>query len=232
MALMRRFTVWACKLGLRLVFKVDSAEFRKIQGEGPLIAYTNHTSLVEAPMIYTHLKPREKVTGLAKVEFWDKPFMGWLFDLWEVMPIRRGEADMEAMRTSIDLLKRGYILGIAPEGTRSASGSLMRAQSGIAVLALHSGSPLQPIANWSIGKLSDNLKRLRRTPYHFRVGPAFRVDTHGQKVTREARQEIADAIMYQLAKVLPEELRGDYADLEKASGKWLAFTDPGPVPAF
>ncbi|MBL8965898.1 MAG: 1-acyl-sn-glycerol-3-phosphate acyltransferase [Spirochaetaceae bacterium] len=222
---MQGFTVAACKIGMRSVYRIDAAEMAKVPREGPLIAYTNHTGLAEAPILYTHLKPRKHVTGIAKAEFWDNWFMRWIFTLWELIPVHRGEADMEAMRVSIDALKRGYILGIAPEGTRNKTGKLIRAQPGIAILALHSGALLQPVAHTMEGSLGENLKRFRRTPFKVRVGRVFKIDLRDRKVTKEARQEIADEIMYQLAKLLPEENRGAYADLGKATENWLAFQD-------
>jgi 1-acyl-sn-glycerol-3-phosphate acyltransferase len=223
MNLMRWIVTNGCKLGLRIAYRIDAAEMKKVRREGPLIAFSNHTGLVEAPIIYTFLKPRPKVTAFAKAEMWDNPFLAFISNLWEIIPIRRGEADMEGMRRALDALSKGYILGIAPEGTRNRTGRLNRAQAGIAVLALHSGAPLQPIAHWGDEHRRTGLHRLARPRFVMGVGPAFRVDTKGGKVTREGRQEIADEIMYQLAKLLPQELRGHYADLSHATEKWLSF---------
>jgi hypothetical protein len=44
---------------------------------------------------------------------------------------------------------------------------------------------------------------------------------NGLKVTGEIRQEIVDDMMYELAKLLPEEYRGVYSDLSKATGKYI-----------
>jgi 1-acyl-sn-glycerol-3-phosphate acyltransferase len=224
---------YGCKLGLRMLYRIEDSEMGKIRANGPLILYPNHTSLLEAPMVYTFLKPRKKVTGLSKVENWKNPFLNLVFSLWKIIPVRRGESDMEALRATLGALADGYIIGIAPEGTRSPSGSLQRAQAGVTMLALHSGSPLQPLAQWKDRPLPDDVgipterrhRRFGRPVIHIRVGRAFHLDPKGMKLTREIRQEMTDEIMYQLAKLLPEDRRGEYADLSRATEKWLVFED-------
>jgi 1-acyl-sn-glycerol-3-phosphate acyltransferase len=226
---------YGCKLGLKMLFRIDASEMKKIRAEGPLIVYTNHRSLVEGPLVYTFLKPRKKVTGLSKVENWKNPFMGFVFTLFGIIPLHRETNDMESMRAVLAALKDGFILGLAPEGTRSKTGRMQKAHEGVAFLALRSGSPLQPLANWDDRPLAGErglpdeapLRKggfpLRRPVFDIRVGRAFRLDAKGRRVTREILQEMTDEIMYQLAKLLPEKFRGVYSDLGKATEKWLAF---------
>lgn len=223
MSLIEWIITYGCRFGLRRVLKIDRSEMRKVPAEGPLLLYTNHTGLIEAPILYCELAPRKNVTALSKIENFQKFFLGLVMRVWRIIPVQRGEADMEAMRACIERLKAGWILGIAPEGTRSHEGGLQRAQSGVAVLALHSGAPLMPVAHWGGSRMREHLKRLRREPFILRVGPMFRLDARGQRVTKEIRQEMADEMMYQLAMLLPEEHRGAYSDLTKASTKWLSF---------
>jgi 1-acyl-sn-glycerol-3-phosphate acyltransferase len=223
MKLLKWIVTYGCKFGLHLVYRIDARELAKVPATGPLIAFTNHSGLVEAPLLYTELAPREKVTGLSKIENFEKPFLNFVFRQWEIIPVRRGEADLEALRSCVAKLKEGYILGIAPEGTRNRSGILQKAQGGIAVLALHSGAPVMPVANRGGTELRRNLRRLRRTPFSISVGPAFRLNARGARITKEVRQEMADEMMYQLALLLPEEQRGAYADLSRLTTKWLDF---------
>jgi 1-acyl-sn-glycerol-3-phosphate acyltransferase len=208
------------RLGLEAMCRIDKSELHKIPACGPLILYSNHTGSIEVPILFTELLPRP-VTGLAKTETWEGWFLRWVFNLWEVIPIRRGEADMVAMRKSLEFLQRGYILGIAPEGTRNKSGALIKAQPGIVTLALHSRATLMPMGNWGGEDFLKNLKHLRRTDFRIRVGDAFRINTHDQRVTGEVRQRIADEMMYKVAALLPERYRGVYEDLEKATEDYL-----------
>jgi 1-acyl-sn-glycerol-3-phosphate acyltransferase len=180
--------------------------------------------MVEVPLIFSELLPRP-VTGLAKIESWDNWFLKLMFDLFHIIPIKRGEADMEAIRRMLKVLDDGYLLGISPEGTRNKTGALLKAQPGVVILALKSNSPLIPVAHWGGENFRNNLKRLKRTEFHIRCGRVFHLDTQGDKVTKDVRQQMADEIMYQIARLLPPQYRGAYSDLEKATTKYLRFVD-------
>jgi 1-acyl-sn-glycerol-3-phosphate acyltransferase len=81
----------------------------------------------------------------------------------------------------------------------------------VVVLALRSGTPILPIAHWGVEDFSDNLKKLRRTDFHVRVGNPFRLEPGGEKVDAAVRQEMVDEIMLQIAALMPEEYHGEYA---------------------
>ena len=214
------FVTNAVKLGTSVMCRIDAPDLQTFPRKGPFIAYSNHTGQIEVPLMYAHLQPRP-ITGLAKVETWDGWFLRWVFDLWGAIPIRRGEADIHAMRMSLKVLDNNGILVIAPEGTRNKTGKLLRAQSGIITLALRTGAPLLPLAHWGGENFLPNLKRLKRTDFHIRVGKPFNLDPGDERVTKEVRQKMADEIMYRLSAMLPEYYRGAYADLENATGKYL-----------
>jgi 1-acyl-sn-glycerol-3-phosphate acyltransferase len=139
------------------------------------------------------------------------------------IPLRRGEADIGALRKALELLKAGYIVAIAPEGTRSEHGRLQRAHPGVVLLALRSGALLLPVVYYGAERYRENLRRLRRTDFHIVVGKPFYVDAGGVKVTRQVRQQILDEIMYQMAALLPPHYRGVYSDLNAATEKYLTF---------
>ena len=210
---------------LRLLCRVHGEQLEKVPTRGPLILATNHVNFLEIPALHIHLRPRP-VTGLANVESWDKPVTRFLFDLWGAIPIRRGEPDRAALRQALGVLEEGYILAVAPEGTRSGHGYLQRGHPGIVMLALQSGAPVLPLVFYGGERFWQNLRRLRRTPFHIVVGNPFHVQTDGAKPRRELRQQITDEIMYQLAALLPPAYRGVYADLDAATETYLHFTPP------
>jgi 1-acyl-sn-glycerol-3-phosphate acyltransferase len=222
MNFLRWFVYLLSKVGLSLLCRVDAPDLKKVPVRGPLIVISNHTGSLEVPMLFTWLQPRP-VTGWAKIETWDKPFFGWLFNLWGAIPVRRGEADMSALRAALDKLNEGYIFGVAPEGTRNKTGRLLRAHPGAVTLAMRSDAPILPIAHWGGEKFLHNLKRLRRTDFSMRVGRPFTLNTNGERITREQRQQVVDEMMYQLAALLPEEYRGEYSDMSRATTKYLKF---------
>jgi len=207
----------------RLLCRVDDAQLAQVPERGPLILVANHVNFLEVPVLYTHLQPRP-VTGFVKAEHLDNPIMGpLLFALWRGIPLHRGEADMVALRQALEALEAGYILAVAPEGTRSGNGCLQRGHPGVAFLALHSGAPLLPVAYYGGELFWRNLSRLRRTDFHIVVGRPFYLDAGGVKVTRQVRQQMADEIVYQVATLLPPAYRGVYSDLTTATETYLYF---------
>jgi len=217
------FVSWGIRLGTSIVCRIDKIELAQVPKKGPLIVAVNHINSLEVPLLFSHLQPRQMI-GLAKIETWNSKFMGWLFDLWEAIPIRRGEADLEALRRCLAVLDQGKILGVAPEGTRSYDGKLISGRPGIVLIALHSGATILPLAHWGGEKFSNNIKHLKRTDFHIRVGKPFTVDTHGQKVDARVRQEIVDEIMYQIAILMPEEHRGQYSNITSPPQKYMRFS--------
>jgi 1-acyl-sn-glycerol-3-phosphate acyltransferase len=205
----------------RTLCRVYDAELAGIPHEGPLILIANHVNFLDVPVLYTHLIPRP-VTGFAKIETWNNPALGLFFSLGGAIPIRRGVVDRTAIGRARDVLRSGGILAIAPEGTRSGSGRLQEARTGVSVLALESGAPVIPVAYYGGEKFRANILRLRRTDFHFRVGAPFRVRMQNGRLTRAVRRSITDEIMFRLAALLPPEYRGYYADLSKATNRYLA----------
>jgi 1-acyl-sn-glycerol-3-phosphate acyltransferase len=132
---------------------------------------------------------------------------------------------MAAMRKSLEALRKGYILGVAPEGTRNRTGALIQAQPGIVTIAQHSDAPLMPLANWGGENFRRNLGKLKRTHFFIRVGKIFTLDTHGERMTGALRQRIADDMMYKVAALLPEKYRGAYADLDRGSEDYFRFQE-------
>jgi len=193
-----------------LLCRVDDAQMSRIPATGPLIIVTNHVNFLEVPVLHSRLRPR-RALGLAKAEAWKNPLVGWLFDLWGGIPVRRGETDLAALRRCLDVLREGAILVIAPEGTRSRHGRLQRGHSGVVTLALRSGAPILPLAFYGGEALGHNMRRLRRTPFHIVVGEPFVLDAGSGRLNQERRQELTDEIMSRLAALLPLDYRGEYA---------------------
>jgi 1-acyl-sn-glycerol-3-phosphate acyltransferase len=208
-----------------LLSDVHAPQFDDVPNEGPFIVATNHINFLEAPIIYTRLAPRP-VTGFAKIETWDNAFLGWLFDVWGVIPLNRGEADKTAIKAGLKALKEGYFLAIAPEGTRNPEGSLGLGHPGIVLMALLSGAPILPIVHYGHQNYKEDFKKLKRTKFHAVVGHPFHLIKNDKKITSEIRQVMTSEIMYQISALLPPAHRGEYSDLSKATETYLWFTPP------
>ncbi len=206
---------------IRTMCKIDG-EFDKVPKNGPLIMAVNHVNFMDAPLIASHL-PNRPLTVLAKEETWDNPILGALFSIWGAIPIKRGEVDRQAFSGALTALEQSKILAIAPEGTRSGTGILKRGYPGIVVIAQKANVPILPVAIYGVENFWSNIKRLKRTTLHFSVGAPFYLNTGPNPMSREERQEIADEIMHQIAKLLPPNYHGYYTGTVTEKPKHLAF---------
>jgi 1-acyl-sn-glycerol-3-phosphate acyltransferase len=217
-----RLVVTSFKGLTNVLSRIDKSQLQRVPDKGPLILVTNHVNILEIPLLFTQLQPRP-VTGFVLSTRWDAFWTRWLLDVVNAIPLRRGEANLEAMRQAMDKLKAGYIVGVAPEGTRSYNGQLQEAHAGVVLLALHSGAPLQSLVFYGHEDFPNSLRKLQRTDFHIRVGKPFYLDPRGEKVTREIRDKMLNEIMFQLAALLPAKYRGVYNDLAYATENYLNF---------
>lgn len=208
----------------RAACMMDDADLALVPLQGPLILAANHVNFLDAPIFMTHLQPR-KINALVKEETWKNPFLGALFTFWGGIPIKRGAVDMKAYQRALACLNAGNFLAVAPEGTRSKTGCLQKGYPGITIIAVKSKTPILPIAFYGGELIWDNLHRLIRTPFHIRVGKSFTISPNIEINDRENRQFITDQIMYQVAKLLPENYRGVYSDLSKVDVSGFIFEE-------
>ena len=221
-----KLIAYIVKIATDILCRIDAPDLHKVPMHGPLIVYSNHSGQIEVSVLFGQLQPRP-LTGWAKIESWDNAFLRWVFNIWGLIPVRRGEGDTTALRKAIAALEKGYIFGIAPEGTRNITGKLKRAHPGMVILALHSGAALLPLAHWGGERFLKNLIHLKRTDFHIRVGEPFTLDVKGIRVTREIRQQIVDEMMVRLAALMPPEYRGEY---EKVTESEPTFIKASKIP--
>jgi 1-acyl-sn-glycerol-3-phosphate acyltransferase len=205
-----------------LLCRVDDAQLERVPSKGPLILVANHVNFLDVPVLFAHLSPRP-VSALVKADNWDHYWARKFFEFCNSIPIHRGEIDFEAFRRAKAVLKDKRIVAIAPEGTRSNDGCLQKGRSGIVLLALRSGAPLQPLVYYGGEKFRTNVSCLRRTDFHIVTGSPFRLNPARAGLDRDVREKITTEIMYQLAALLPPAYRGAYADLSQASEDYLLF---------
>jgi 1-acyl-sn-glycerol-3-phosphate acyltransferase len=224
MSLAHRLTIGGLRGLTRALCRIHDAQLERVPAQGPLILVTNHVNLVEVPLLYTHLLPR-RTTCFVASNRWENPFYRWLLDGAQMIPLHRGEADIAALREGLRRLEQGWIVIIAPEGTRSRTGKLQRGKAGVVPLALKSAAPLLPLVFFGHEGFGDNVRHLRRTDFHIAVGEPFHLKARTRNVTREVRQAMVDEIMRVLAALLPLENRGIYADFADHPPRFVAPLD-------
>ncbi len=203
------------------LFRVDDAQLAKVPQRGPLILITNHVHMPEIPTLFLRLTPRP-VTGMLLASRWDNPLFRWMLNSFHILPLKRGEADLAGLRLGLEMLEKGYIVIIDPEGTRSHTGILQAGRPGAVLMALRSGAPLIPVVHYGSENYPHNIRRLRRSDFHFVVGRVFRIKPQSPAELHHNREAIVSEVMAQMAALLPPQYRGAYADVP-ATQNFLVF---------
>ena len=205
--------------------KVDVCGLENVPRQGPACLMINHVSYLD-PIVVTASIPFRYTISLSKAENFSIPIAGWFLRQWGHYPIHRGEIDRKALLQTIELLKSGQLVLMAPEGTRHPAG-MQRAKEGLAYIATKADAVIVPAAICGAEDWRRRLKRFRRAYAKVVFGKAFRFRSDGrQRVARSELSEMITQAMHQLALAIPDEhahLRGYYSDIESAKTDRLEF---------
>lgn len=211
-------------IGFPLLVKVSSIQgLENIPAEGPALLMMNHLAFVDS-LFVLHSVPRN-IVPMAKIEVYDYPVVGIFPKLWHVIPVRREEVDRRAIQQTMEVLKAGEIVLVAPEGTRSLDGILHEGKVGVAYLASRSGAPVVPVAvDDTIGFPALRFSKAWRGPgAKVRFGRPFRYRPEFQHASKDRLRLMTDEAMYVLAEMLPECRRGYYSNLSNATQETIEF---------
>ncbi len=121
--------------------RVDGLE--NIPAEGAFILCCNHIAARD-PFYLAIREKRRYFHFMAKAELFEHKLVGAVLRGLDAFPVDRGHSDLNAVRTSMALLKNGHGLGIFPQGTRSPDNSPTPMLDGVSMIALRSGAPVIP----------------------------------------------------------------------------------------
>ncbi len=198
----------------RLLTHLEVEGLDNIPATGACLLTVNHLSVLDAPLVF-HLIPRPDVTALAAKKHRRNPFFRWFVNQADGIWIDRNNPDVAALRQARDLLRRGWIIGIAPEGTRSRTGALMEARPGVAFLAAQANAPILPAAVWGTERAWRDMLHLRRPRLGVRFGEPFMLPPVSRRHRDAALRRNTDLIMCRVAALLPPPYRGVYADCSR-----------------
>jgi 1-acyl-sn-glycerol-3-phosphate acyltransferase len=211
------------QIGFRILVRVEKVEgLENLPEDGPGILMINHIAFVD-PIVVLGILPRN-IVPLAKIEAFHYPVVGIFPHIWGAIAVRREEIDREAVRNALRVLEAGEWILLAPEGTRNPS--LRRGREGVAYLGQKSGAPVIPIAvSGTQGYPSISPARWREGGVHIRIGAPFRFKQLNEKRSLQLLRKMTDEAMYVISRMLPEELRGEYSDLSKATTETIELIE-------
>jgi 1-acyl-sn-glycerol-3-phosphate acyltransferase len=206
------------------LFRVVGAE--NVPRKGPLIICPSHSATLDPPMVPA-FTPRGDTWSMAKSEYFRGGLVEFFFRQYHAFPVVRHSADRNALRRSFDLLKTGQALIIYPEGTRVESGVLATPEPGAGFIAQKAGCPVVAVGLTGTREcLPKGAHWPRRVPVTITFGKPFLVATRRPDGTRISHQEAADAIMVEIAELLPERQRGEFSDLQTIRKRLVGVTQP------
>ncbi|GAA4968579.1 lysophospholipid acyltransferase family protein [Actinoplanes utahensis] len=207
------------RVAVMLVVPVMTALTRKtwlrmseMPATGPVILVPNHVSHFD-PLVVAHyiFRAGRWPRFLGKASVWKVPVIGYLLVKTRQIPVERGSVEaVKSLDTLVEALREGSAVVIYPEGTTTRHPDLwpMRGKTGAARLALLTGAPVVPIANWGAQRIFDprtNRLRLRRTPVTVTTGrPVDLSRWAGAEPSRAVLEEMTEKIMLDVRDLLGE----------------------------
>ncbi len=194
----------------RLLSHVELVGLENIPKTGGVLIASNHLGMLDGPLIYATL-PREDCTALAADKYQKNAFSRWILNSARVIWLDRENPDPRTLKTAIQALNDGWVLGIAPEGTRSPTGALLPAKPGVAYIATKASVPTMVLAVTGTEHGLRPFLRFRRPHFRIEYGEPFELPPLDRQDRDASLQRNADEMMCRIAALLPPHYRGVYA---------------------
>ena len=198
---------------VQLVAHVSVEGLEKLPKEGGFIVVSNHLGRLDAALVYYILQRQDVLVMVA--EKYRKSFIWrWLVKSLNAIFVDRYNADLTAIRICLNHVKKGGILVLAPEGTRSQTHQLLEGRPGASYIAARSGATIVPVAliGSEDSKVFPGLLRLRRAQVVGRVGDSFTLPPISGKDREQRTLQDTTEMMCRIAALLPPDYRGFYAE--------------------
>jgi len=180
---------------IRWLYRLRAEGVENLPKSGGFVLAANHTSNFDPWPLAVPLWPRRFLRFMAKSELYWWP-LGRIISAGGGFPVRRGERDVEAIQTAVDLARQGHIVAMFPHGTRQRKGLVKkyqpRSHTGAARIALEAGVPLVPAAIAGTDRLS------RLGPLRVRYGAPLDLDDLAEVEPSAAAREATERLMAEI----------------------------------
>ncbi|MDP8977702.1 MAG: 1-acyl-sn-glycerol-3-phosphate acyltransferase [Actinomycetota bacterium] len=185
-----------------------------VPDRGPAILAANHQSYLDSYFLPAVLD--RAVFYLGKSDYFRGP-RRYFYEGVGVMPVARegGDAGERSLRRGQEVLERGGVLGIYPEGTRSPDGRLYRGKTGPVRLAMRTGSPILPVAIvGSFAILPTGARVPKRLPLAIHIGEPLPLERWS--ADRAGMRAATDELMSRIASMSGQDYVDEYSAAVKA----------------
>jgi 1-acyl-sn-glycerol-3-phosphate acyltransferase len=166
-------------------FSMEVVGAEHVPPTGPAVLAMNHESFLDIPLIVI-ASPRP-IRFMAKRELFESPRGARFFHELGGFPVDRDRYDLRAVEIALEVARRGEVLGMYPEGTRTP-GVLLPFLPGAAWIALKTGASLVPAALSGTGAaMPTGAKFFKRVPIRIEFAPAIPVEREEDPLRRRER---------------------------------------------
>ena len=182
-----------------------------IPDAGGVLLATNHMSRMDIPSLFITCT-RPDMTALVTTKYLKYPLIRWFIITANGIWLDRETADFGAFRKAIEALQAGKAVGIALEGTRSVTASLLEGKPGTAMLAVRAGVPIVPVAIIGTEDAVYKLRHFKRPHITVEFGPAIPAPVMDRGDRGGQLDNLTTEIMCRIALMMPEKYHGFYTN--------------------
>jgi len=158
-----RVILWLLTL---ILFRLRTRGMENVPKKGGVLLVTNHQSFLDPPLIGIAL--RRQIHYMARETLFKGGFLQWLAETLNTFPVKRGQADLAAVRMAVERLDKGFVVNIFPEGTRTEDGSIGTIAPGVALIVGRCKTPVS-IVPVVIDGAFEAWPRTQRLPHPGRI---------------------------------------------------------------
>lgn len=189
--MLKEISKFLIRLIVTPLFRVRITGRENIPEAGPFILYANHVTMLD--MFFIGYSIKRWIFWMAKEELFRIPVISFVIGkLWGAFPVKRGKADVESIKTALNHLKNGDVVGIFPQGTRKGKSVNM----GAVLLAAKANVPMLPVAIEGGDKIFGKVRVV--------FGKPFRIPVENGEMDKDTCRELSSQIMDKIRQLLEE----------------------------
>ena len=192
---MRVFLKFIFKMLVIIVYRPKVIGKENLPKDTGALICPNHVHNLDSVVVVTMLKRPVRV--LAKEELFKNGALRFLAKVFGVYPVKRGKADLQAIKISLKLLKQDELLLMFPEGTRNGLAKGKKAKNGAVLIASTAGKPIVPIG------IQGSFKPFRKVILN--IGKPIEYKEYKEEVKdKEEATKLTDELMKEIVKLRDE----------------------------